>query len=53
MHQGNDTDDEQTRDEKSDPDEHDRFDHGKRLLNHIDLFFSTLPRMARACQHGR
>jgi hypothetical protein len=38
MDEGKDTKDEQTCDKKSDRYVHDRFEHGKRLLNNIDVF---------------
>ena len=52
MHQRNDADDEQARDQESDPDKHDRFDHELRLLNQ-SLFLPQCHGGTTRCQLAR
>jgi hypothetical protein len=48
MHQGDDADNQQARDQEPDPDKHDRFDHEKRLLNDINFILTQNATAGRA-----
>ena len=54
MHQWNNPEDEQARDQKPDPDEHDRFDHEEAPPGpSINPLFTRMPRPPARYQRGR